>query len=137
MMYSCMFLGQFKPAMVAAEEMCATLSRDVLDVKDKPYLAMTMEGYYSMMMHVLIRFGKWQQIIDTPMPDDPRLYCVSTSMHHYAKGVAHAALGQSNEAEVQREMFQASLSRIPEGRKFFNNPALDVLGIAEIGRAHV
>ena len=131
MMYSCMFLGQFKPAMVAAEEMCATLSRDVLDVKDKPYLAMTMEGYYSMMMHVLIRFGKWQQIIDTPMPDDPRLYCVSTSMHHYAKGVAHAALGQSNEAEVQREMFQASLSRIPEGRKFFNNPALDVLGIAD------
>ena len=131
MMYSCMFLGQFEPAMAAAEEMCATLSRDVLDVKGKPYLAMTMEGYFSMIMHVLVRFGKWQRIIDTTMPDDPRLYCVSTSMHHYAKGVAHAALGQFNQAEAQRDMFHASLSRIPEGRKFFNNPALDVLAIAE------
>ena len=45
--------------------------------------------------------------------------------------MAHAALGQFNAAQAQREMFQASLLRIPEGRKFFNNPALDVLAIAE------
>lgn len=131
MMYTCMFLGQFEPAMAAAEEMCGTLSRDVLDVKGKPYLAMTMEGYYSMMMHVLVRFGKWQPIIDAPMPECPQLYCVSTSMHHYAKGVAYAALGQFDDAEAQRDVFHASLARIPEGRKFFNNPALDVLAIAE------
>lgn len=131
MMYTCMFLGQFQPAIAAAQEMCATLSRDVLDVAGKPYLAMTMEGYYSMMMHVLVRFGKWQQIIDTPMPEDPQLYCVSTSMHHYAKGVAHAALGEIAAAEAQRDLFHASLARIPEGRKFFNNSARSVLAIAE------
>ena len=131
MMYTCMFLGQFQPAMAAAREMCATLSRDVLDVAGKPYLAMTMEGYYSMMMHVLVRFGKWQQIIDTPMPEDPLLYCASTSMHHYAKGVAHAALGQHDQAEAQRDQFRSSLARIPEGRKFFNNSARSVLAIAE------
>lgn len=131
MMYTCMFLGQFEPAMAAAEEMCANLGPDVLDVTGKPYLVMTMEGYFSMMMHVLVRFGKWQRIIDTTMPEDPALYCASTSMHHYAKGVAHAALGQSSEAESEREKFHASLGRIPEGRKFFNNPALDVLAIAD------
>ena len=131
MMYTCMFLGQFAPAMAAADEMCASLSRDVLDVEGKPYLAMTMEGYYSMKMHVLVRFGKWQEIVDAPMPDDPELYCVSTSMHHYAKGVAHAALGQISAAEGQRELFHGSLARIPANRKFFNNAASDVLGIAE------
>ena len=131
MMYTCMFLGQFEPAMAAAEEMCANLTRDVLDVKGKPYLAMTMEGYYSMMMHGLIRFGKWHRIIDASLPECPHLYCVSTSMHHYAKGVAHAALEQFEEADTQREMFHASLTRIPAERKFFNNPALDVLAIAE------
>ncbi len=131
MMYTCMFSGRFEPAMAAAEEMCATLSRDVLDVKGKPYLTMTMEGYYSMKMHVLIRFGKWRRIIDTPMPESPALYCASTTMHHYAKGVAHAALGQFEEAQVQREMFHAALARIPEGRKFFNNAARDIFAIAE------
>ena len=29
-----------------------------------------------MKQHVLIRFGKWQEIIDQPLPDDPALYCV-------------------------------------------------------------
>ena len=33
MMYTCMFLGQFRPALEAAEEMCATLSPDVVDAK--------------------------------------------------------------------------------------------------------
>lgn len=131
MMYTCMFLGQFEPAMAAAEEMCANLGPEVLDVKGKPYLVMTMEGYHAMKMHVLVRFGKWRRIIDSPMPENPALYCASTSMHHYAKGVAHAALGQFDEAGAERRKFHASLGRIPEGRKFFNNPAHDVLAIAD------
>ena len=131
MMYTCMFLGQFEPAMAAANEMCGTLTRDVLEMKDRPYLAMTMEGYYSMAVHVLIRFGKWQQIVDTPMPVDPDLYCVSTSMQHYAKGVAHSALGHFDQAEEHRNDFRDSLTRIPLDRRFFNNTAFDILGVAE------
>ena len=64
----------------------------VIDLKDKPFIRYTMEGYFSMKMHALVRFGKWQQIADAPMPENPDLYCVSTSMHHYAKGVAYAAM---------------------------------------------
>ncbi len=131
MMYTCMFLGQFEPALQAAREMCDTLSRDVLDVKDKPQLAMTMEGYFSMKMHVLVRFGKWQEIIETPMPECPELYCVSTSMHRYARGVAYAALGAIAEAEHERALFRKSLDRVPEARNFFNNTAHDILAIAE------
>ena len=131
MMYACMFLGQFQPAWNAANELCENLTRDVIDVKGKPFLLGTMEGYHAMKMHVLVRFGKWQKIIDTPMPIDPELYCVSTSMHHYAKGIAHAALHQFPEAEAQRRQFHASLLRIPVGRKFFNNSALAILAVGE------
>ncbi len=131
MMYTCMFMGQFEPAFQAAEEMCRTLSRDVLDVKGRPQLAMTMEGYFSMKMHVLVRFGKWQQIIDAPLPECPALYCVSTSMQHYARGVAYAALGRVSEAETEKSLFMVSLDRIPEDRNFFNNTAHDILAIAE------
>lgn len=132
MMYTCMLLGQFKPAMAAAEKMCATLTEDVLSVAGKPQLAMTMEGYYSMKMHVLVRFGRWHEIIDEPMPDNPDLYCVSTAMHHYAKGIAHATLKDFTAAERERAAFGVALARIPEERLFFNNSAQSILGVGEM-----
>ena len=130
-MYVCMFLGQFQPAIEAAEKMCHTLSKEVLSVKGKPQLAVTMEGYYSMKMHVLVRFGRWQQIIDTPMPEDPQLYCVSTAMHHYAKGIAFATLGEFSNAANQRYLFQESFKNLPRERSFFNNTAESILKIGE------
>ncbi|MDG1409350.1 MAG: hypothetical protein P8L46_11890 [Acidimicrobiales bacterium] len=132
MMYTCMLLGQFKPALAAAEKMCATLAKDVLSVVGKPQLAMTMEGYYSMKMHVLVRFGRWHEIVDEPMPDNPDLYCVSTAMHHYAKGIAYATLKDFTAAERECEAFGVALARIPEERRFFNNSAHSILGVGEM-----
>ena len=131
MMYACMFLGQFEPARAAAEEICENLPPDVIDLKGKPYTAGTMEGYFSMKMHVFVRFGKWRDIICAPMPELPELYCVSTAMSHYAKAIAHAALRNFDQAEQERENFHSSLKRIPPERKFFNNPALRTLGVGE------
>lgn len=132
MMYTCMFLGQLEPALAAADKMCATLSKEVLSVKDRPQMAITMEGYFAMRMHVLVRFGLWQQIVDAPMPDDPVLYCVSTAMHHYAKGVAQAALGNAEVAEAERVKFHAAVARVPENRRFFNNAAQSILAVGEM-----
>jgi len=131
MMYTCMFLGQFEPAMKAAEQLCATLTKEVLTCREGTQVAVTMEGYYSMKMHVLVRFGRWQDIVDHPMPDDPQLYCVSTAMHHYAKGVAHAALGNTSAAQDQRDLFDQAVARIPPERKFFNNAAHAILAVGE------
>ncbi|MEO1846166.1 MAG: hypothetical protein ABGY05_02215, partial [Pseudomonadota bacterium] len=105
MMYTCMFLGQFEPAMAAAQEICDNLPPDVINLKGKPFIASTMEGYYAMKMHVLVRFGKWREIIDAPMPQDPNLYCVSTCMHHYAKGIAYAAMKEFTKAEYHKRQF--------------------------------
>ena len=131
MMYTCMFMGQFAPALEAANQMCATLTKEVLSIPDRPQLATTMEGYFAMRMHVLVRFGRWQDIIDTPLPDDPDLYCVSIPMHHYAKGVAHAALKNFRAAEEERQLFHAAVSQIPAERTFFNNTAHAILAIGE------
>ena len=61
-------------------------------MKDRPKLATMTEGYYAMKMHVLVRFGRWHEIIEEPLPGDPQLYLVSTPMHHYARGIAYATL---------------------------------------------
>jgi tetratricopeptide (TPR) repeat protein len=131
MVYTCMLLGQFEPAIAAAEEICANLPPDVIDMKGKPFITETMEGYFGMRMHVLVRFGKWQEIIDTPMPQMPELYSVSTSMHYYAKSIAFAALKHFDEADQQKEAFYTSLKCISPNRKLFNNPALKTLAVGE------
>lgn len=131
MMHACMFLGQHTPAQAAADKVRATLSSEVLSIQGRPQMAATLEGYHAMTIHVAVRFGRWQDIIDTPLPDDPALYCVTTAMLHYAKGVAHAALAQFEAADDHRSAFHASLKRVPAVRAFFNNRALATLGVAE------
>ena len=132
MMYSAMLSGQFIPAMAAAEEICENLTPDVIDLKSKPFIAATMEGYFSMKMHVLVRFGRWQEIVDSPMPENAALYCVSTAMHNYASAIAHATLGNIAQAEQQKTAFYLALEHIKPGRKFFNNPALTTLAVGEM-----
>ena len=82
-------------------------------------------------MHALVRFGKWQEIIDEPLPDDPKLYCVTTAMIHYAKGLAHAARGEIEAAEEEKTRFNDAFARVPETRYIFNNKCLDLLAIAD------
>jgi tetratricopeptide (TPR) repeat protein len=129
MIYACMFMGRYQDAIDTANKMCRLLSKDVLSVKGRPKFAMSLEGYYSMKTHVMVRFGRWQEIIDEPLPDDPDLYLVSTAMLHYAKGIAHATLKQFDDADRERLRFQTSLQRIPRERRFFNNSAHDILAV--------
>jgi tetratricopeptide (TPR) repeat protein len=131
MMHTSMFLGRYEDAVAAANKIRRLLTKEVLSVKDRPKFTMSLEGYYSMKAHVLVRFGRWQEIIDEPLPDDPELYLVTTAMHHYANGVAHASLKNFRAADEERARFHASLDRIPRQRRFFNNPAHDILGVGE------
>ena len=99
--YGAMFLGQQGTALEAADQLAAAIPGDLLRVGNPP-MADWLEGFVPMRLHVLIRFGRWQDILATPLPADPGLYCVTTAMTHYARGVARAATGQVGEAATQR-----------------------------------
>jgi tetratricopeptide (TPR) repeat protein len=124
-----MMMGRYSEAISAADKMCNLLSREVLSVKERPKFTMSLEGYYSMRSHVLVRFGRWREIIDSPLPSDPDLYLVTTAMHHYAKGIAQATLKRFDDADLERKRFYDSLERIPPERRFFNNWARDILAV--------
>ncbi len=127
--YGAMFLGQFTPAMAAAQELIDTTPEELLRIPSPP-MADFVEGYLPMKQHVLIRFGKWREIIAQELPEDPELYCSTTAMMHYAKGVAHSALGEVAEAEKARAAFRAAKARVPETRRVHNNTVVDLLEIA-------
>ena len=128
--YGAMFLGQYEPALRAAEELIATVPEDLMRMESPP-MADFVEGYLAMKQHVLIRFGKWNEIIAQKLYDDAELYCATNTMIHYAKAVAHAALGNVAAAEEERERFRAARKTVPESRKVHNNSCWDLFDIAE------
>src|ERR1700722_2817787 len=109
--YGAMFAGRRATALAAADALAASLPEDLLRV-DIPPMADWLESFVPMRLHVLVRFGMWQEIIDEPLPADPELYSVTTALTHYAKGVAFAALAQIPEAERERERFAAAVTRV-------------------------
>jgi tetratricopeptide (TPR) repeat protein len=124
-----MFLGQYAPALASADQLIEALPEDLLAVETPP-MADWLEGFVPMKMHVLIRFGKWREIIAEKPPTNPALFCVTTAMQHYAKAVAQAASGNLPAAEDEAKNFEASVSRVPPTRYVFNNTCLDILAVA-------
>ena len=128
--YGAMFLGQYTPAIKAAQELIDTTPEDLLRIPSPP-MADFIESYLAVKQHVLVRFGKWREIIDQELPKDQALYCGTTAMTLYAKGVAHSVLGEIEAAERMREAFRAARARVPESRRLHNNTMVDMLAIAE------
>ncbi|MFE9391801.1 tetratricopeptide repeat protein [Streptomyces sp. NPDC006784] len=127
--YGSMFLGQRAVALQTCSELEAAVPEELLRVETPP-MADWLEGLLPLRMHVLIRFGMWQEIIDAELPRDSELYCVTTAMMLYAKAIAHAAAGQVGVAETQRVLFREAVERVPESRMLFNNTCQDILAVA-------
>jgi tetratricopeptide (TPR) repeat protein len=127
--YGAMFSGQSRVALETAARLEASIPEELLRVKSPP-MADWLEGFLAMRVHALIRFGRWDDILALSLPGDPDLYCVTTAMTHYARGVARAVTGDIPEAEAERELFRAAHARVPESRTIFNNTCQDILAIA-------
>ncbi|WP_170336938.1 tetratricopeptide repeat protein [Ruegeria arenilitoris] len=124
--YGAMFLGQPSAAIEAAEELINTLPSDTL----RP-MADWFEGFIPMKQHVLIRFGRWQDILDQDLPEDEELYSVTLAMMRYARTVALANLHRIADAESEKAKFYDALAGVPETRMLFNNTCQDILKVAE------
>lgn len=128
--YGAMFLGQYEPAIAAADELVETMPEAFLRIPSPP-MADFFESYVAVRQHVLVRFGKWHEIIAQDLPEDRDLYRNTVAMMHYAKGVAHAALGNVPAAEAEQALFRAAAQRVPESRQLHNVPCVQLLSIAE------
>ena len=124
--YGAMFLGQPEPALEAAEELKTAIPEDYLrEMVD------WFEGFIPMKLHVLIRFGRWQEILDEELPADAELYATTTAMMRYARTVALANTKRLAEAEAESQLFFEARDAVPESRTLFNNSCHDILAVAE------
>ena len=119
--YSAMFEGNSRAAFEAADELAGQLTPELLAIESPP-MADWLEAFVPLRIHVLVRFGRWDELIAQPLPEDVDLYCTTAATIHYGRGVAHAAKGQLPQAQAEREAFSEAYARIPD---------------TKIGRAHV
>jgi tetratricopeptide (TPR) repeat protein len=127
--YSAMFEGNSRAALDAAQELAGQLTPELLAIESPP-MADWLEAFVPLRTHVLVRFGRWDELIAQPLPGDLELYCSTVATIHYGRGVAHAAKGQLPQVHAERDAFTEAYSRIPDTRYLFNNTALDILAIA-------
>ncbi|KAJ5604734.1 hypothetical protein N7510_009888 [Penicillium lagena] len=130
--YAAMFSAQYRVALDTVSQLEAAIPDDLLKVKSPP-MADWLEAFLSLRAHVLIRFGRWDDIImNLHLPDNnPSLYCTTTAIAHYAKGIAFAATGNIEAADHQRHLFQTAVLQVPDSRTLFNNKCIDILAIAQ------
>lgn len=127
--YSAMFQGQSQIALSAADELAAQLTPELLAIESPP-MADWLEAFVPLRTHVLVRFGRWDDLIAQPLPADPDLYCTTATTIHYGRGVAFAATGQLSRAHAERAAFADAYARIPASRYLFNNTSRDILAVA-------
>jgi len=125
LIYAAMFNGQSKIALKYVGEMEELLASDWCHSVHGDF----MESQGSTRIHVLVRFGMWQDLLALPLPLDQAKYSVTTAFIHYGKGIAHAALSQIDKAITQRDLYSSAITRVPATRLVFPNLASNVLKI--------
>ena len=138
--WAAMFDGQYSTAIEYAEAAERQLGPDAVTcmVGDLPIGSMYLEAFMSLPWHVLIRFGKWETIINRSVKEDKDLYAGAIATAHYARGVAFAVLGKTEDAEAERKKFHDALqNKALKNRHLFNNVMHDperhsgILDVAE------
>jgi tetratricopeptide (TPR) repeat protein len=120
--YAAMFDGERQLAMDAAREMIAQIPLEI--VRQYPDF---LDGFMAVPIHVMVRFGLWNELLEEPRPPEDLL--VTVAFWHYGRTVAFAALGRVDEAAAEFDSLEQAYDRVPESRLIGNNTARTVLDV--------
>ena len=122
--WASMIEGQYLTALEYVEAAERQLGPDAVSFKlgEVPFGFIFLESYAAQPWHVLIRFGKCEEIINFPLKEDKDLYMGTVATSHYARGVAFAVMGKIEEAESEQKKFYAALEKKAlENRRLHKN----------------
>jgi tetratricopeptide (TPR) repeat protein len=121
--YAAMMEGRYQAAVDAARKIEAQVPPGFL----KNYATIA-DGFLPTTLHVLVRFGRWEEILSEPEPPSWRL--VSRAQRHYARCLALGALGRAPEARQELDLLHRVANDLTDDWKVGNHAAADVIGVA-------
>jgi len=122
--YAAMMMGQSKLAIKQIRAMVAELPPDFL----KEY-AMLAEGYVAMPLEVLVRFGRWDEILAEPEHYADYMF-FTRAFHHAARAIAFAAKGDVTNARKAQAVYLERARLVPKEDFLSNNPCEAIFGVA-------
>lgn len=122
--FAAMMVGKSALALDSVREMVAEMPEDWLREN-----AEWADGWVAMPLEVLMRFGRWEEILAEPEP--PEYLPLTRALRHYARGVAYAAMDSVDEARSEQAAFAEARGKVSPGASFGNNSASDILDVAE------
>ncbi|KAL7549058.1 hypothetical protein ACHAWF_012331 [Thalassiosira exigua] len=128
LVYGCILGGIESKAMEKAQELNEYLHEDLF--VENPDLATYLESYAALDIHIMVRFGRWKEILQIQFPRYPMLMLYRSASLHYARGLALA-----NTGEIQMALTEASLlddlrhNPSAEMRILHNNNVKDLLAV--------
>jgi tetratricopeptide (TPR) repeat protein len=115
-------------AMEKALELNNYLHEDVF--VEHPDLTAYLESYAALDIHVMVRFGRWKEILCIPFPRYPLLMLFRSASLHYARGLALANSGQIQLAVTEANLLdRLRLNPCADLRILHNNKVSDLLAV--------
>jgi tetratricopeptide (TPR) repeat protein len=121
--YGAMMTGQSELALSTIRAMVADIPLEFF--RQNPFA----DGFMAMPLEVLMRFGRWDEILAEPA--FPDFVPISRALQLYARAVAYAAKDDVAHASQEQAAFLAARARVPEEATFGNNTGSAVLDVAE------
>jgi tetratricopeptide (TPR) repeat protein len=122
--YGAMFAGQKELALRAARDLVKQAPEELLREQ-----ALFLDAMTATPLHVLVRFGEWEQVLAEPEPAEH--LPAARAMRHYARALAYAATGRIAEAEDEQRQFEQASQVVPEDSRLFQNTSRDILNVAD------
>lgn len=121
--WAAMMSGQSELALHHIRAMVDELPEDFL----KEW-AMAAEGFVAMPYEVMLRFGRWDEVLAAP--DHPEWMPFTRAFRHAARGIALAAKGDAKGARAEQQLYLEAAKLVPADDYVGNNPATAILTVA-------
>lgn len=114
--YAAMMEGRFETAIEAARGLDTQVPETFMT--RYPGIA---DGWAAALPHVLVRFGKWDEIL--ALAEYPESRPISRAMRRYARSIANSALGRTDAARAEMAEFEREAGAVPIDWTIGMNPA--------------
>jgi len=121
--YAAMMTGQRELAVNHIRTMVAEIPEDVL----KEFASVS-DGMIAMPYEVLLRFGRWDEVLAAP--EHPDYLPFTRAFRHAARGIAFAAKGDVKAARAEETAYLEAVKLVPAEATVGNNPASAVIAVA-------
>jgi tetratricopeptide (TPR) repeat protein len=121
--YAAVMTGQSKLALQHVRQMVTDLPPEF--VRENAGIA---ESFLALPMEVMVRFGKWDDILAEP-ENYPDYTLFTRAFHHAARAIAFAAKGDAGSARKEQAIFAERALLVPKETAVSNNTAEAILAL--------